>query len=147
MSEITIIPQLPYEVPPPAFRLPEAAHPGAVHLQVSDLQRSLAYYEQVLGLRVHRVSQTLLRFSAQMVTNILCSRCTRALVSHQARRGAFGLYHFAILLPDRSALGRFAAHLGALDVRVAMADHLVSEALYLWDPDGLGNRGVRRPPT
>jgi catechol 2,3-dioxygenase len=55
-----------------------------------------------------------------------------------ARRGAFGLYHFAILLPDRAALGRFAAHVASLEVRVGMADHLVSEALYLWDPDGLG---------
>jgi catechol 2,3-dioxygenase len=56
----------------------------------------------------------------------------------RARRGAFGLFHFAILLPERSALGRFAAHLVSLNVRVGMADHLVSEALYLWDPDGLG---------
>jgi catechol 2,3-dioxygenase len=55
-----------------------------------------------------------------------------------ARRGAFGLYHFAILLPDRPSLGRFAAYLSDLSVRVGMADHLVSEALYLWDPDGLG---------
>jgi len=55
-----------------------------------------------------------------------------------ARRGALGLYHFAILLPDRSALGRFAKHVAELDLRVGMADHLVSEALYLWDPDGLG---------
>ena len=56
----------------------------------------------------------------------------------RARRGAFGLYHFAILLPDRASLGRFAAHLTAEHVSFRMADHLVSEALYLWDPDGLG---------
>ena len=110
---------------------------GAVHLQVSDLQRSLLYYEQVLGLRGtqrHRLfcgsrrpwRRTPLGNAAHETW------CTRA------RRGAFGLYHFAILLPERNVLGRFAAHLGALDVRVAMADHLVSEALYLWDPDGLG---------
>ena len=62
---------------------------------------------------------------------------TRAGVA-PARRGAFGLYHFAILLPDRAALGRFAAHIASLGIRVGMADHLVSESLYLWDPDGLG---------
>jgi catechol 2,3-dioxygenase len=56
----------------------------------------------------------------------------------RARRGAFGLYHFAILLPDRAALGRFLTHVSALGVHVGSADHLVSEALYLWDPDGLG---------
>jgi catechol 2,3-dioxygenase len=55
-----------------------------------------------------------------------------------ARRGTFGLFHFAILLPDRAALGRFAAHAASLGARVGMADHLVSESLYLWDPDGLG---------
>ena len=56
----------------------------------------------------------------------------------RARRGALGLYHFAILLPERAALGRFAMHLSALGARVGSADHLVSEAFYLSDPDGLG---------
>jgi hypothetical protein len=55
-----------------------------------------------------------------------------------AWRGSYGLYHLAILLPDRSALGRFAAHVASLNLRLGMADHLVSEALYLWDPDRLG---------
>jgi catechol 2,3-dioxygenase len=54
------------------------------------------------------------------------------------RRGAFGLFHFAILLPDRPALGRFLRH--ALDRRAVsgLSDHAVSEAIYLYDPDGLG---------
>jgi catechol 2,3-dioxygenase len=55
-----------------------------------------------------------------------------------ARRGAFGLFHFAILLPDRAALGRLLGHLSRVGERVSASDHLVSEALYLWDPDGLG---------
>ena len=42
-------PQGAYGIPPREFRLPEATHMGAVHLQVSDLQRSVAYYEQVIG--------------------------------------------------------------------------------------------------
>ena len=54
------------------------------------------------------------------------------------KRGLLGLYHFAILLPDRASLGRFLRHVTALGVHVGMADHLVSEALYLTDPDGLG---------
>ena len=137
MSETTRTAQTPYGVPPPAFRLPDAAHPGAVHLQVSDLQRSLAYYDQVLGLRAHSVTDASAVFSAHGDERPLVTVRTGPGVA-PARRGAFGLYHFAILLPERHALGRFAAHLGALDVRVAMADHLVSEALYLWDPDGLG---------
>jgi catechol 2,3-dioxygenase len=117
--------------------LPEAAHVGAVHLQVSDLRQSLAYYERVLGLRAHDVTEVSAALGVDGDDRPLVTLQTGPGVG-RARRGAFGLYHFAILLPDRAALGRFAAHLASLDVQVAMADHLVSEALYLWDPDGLG---------
>ncbi|HKR08630.1 MAG TPA: VOC family protein, partial [Gemmatimonadaceae bacterium] len=54
------------------------------------------------------------------------------------RRGLLGLYHFAILLPDRAALGRFLSHLGEIGAYAGMSDHFVSEAIYLTDPDGLG---------
>ena len=57
-----------------------------------------------------------------------------------------GLYHFAILLPDRAALGRFLAHLASTGTHVGSADHLVSEALYLRDPDGLGIEVYRDRP-
>ncbi|HYJ79167.1 MAG TPA: VOC family protein, partial [Longimicrobiaceae bacterium] len=54
------------------------------------------------------------------------------------RRGRLGLYHFAVLLPDRAALGRFAGHVAGLRIPAGMSDHFVSEAMYLTDPDGLG---------
>jgi catechol 2,3-dioxygenase len=54
------------------------------------------------------------------------------------RGGRLGLFHYAILLPDRAALGRFASHLAGLGLRAGASDHRVSEALYLQDPDGLG---------
>jgi catechol 2,3-dioxygenase len=129
--------RVPYGVPPPAFRLPDAAHPGAVRLQVSNLQRSVSYYERVLGLRTQSVTSASAVLGAHGAERPLVMLQTERGIT-SSRRGAFGLYHFALLLPERNALGRFAAHLAALDVRVAMADHLVSEALYLWDPDGLG---------
>jgi catechol 2,3-dioxygenase len=103
---------------------------------VSDLRRSLEYYEQVLGLQAVLANNE----RAQLVSadnRLLVELQTRPGVE-PARRGALGLYHFAILLPDRAALGRFAAHIASLGIRVGMADHLVSESLYLWDPDGLG---------
>ena len=137
MSGPTQTPGLAYGVPPPEFRLPDAAHPGAVHLQVSDLPRALAYYERVLGLRAHTVTRASAVLSAQGDERPLVTLQTRPGVTPAGPR-AFGLYHFAILLPDRSALGRFAAHIASLNLRVGMADHLVSESLYLWDPDGLG---------
>jgi catechol 2,3-dioxygenase len=123
-------------IAPPSFRLPEAAHVGGVHLQVSDLQQSRAYYEQVLGLRAGATTDDTVALSAADGAPLVTLH-TRRGITH-ARRGAFGLFHFAILLPDRAALGRFAAHLSARGIRVGAADHLVSEALYLSDPDGLG---------
>jgi catechol 2,3-dioxygenase len=117
--------------------LPDAAHVGAVHLQVSDLSRSLAYYERVLGLHPRDITATSAALTAHGDERPLVTLVTGPGV-RAARRGAFGLFHFAILLPERAALGRFAAHLASLNMRVGMADHSVSEALYLSDPDGLG---------
>ncbi len=126
-----------YGIRPPAFRLPDVARPGAVHLQVSELGRSIAYYERVIGLRAHSVTSDAATLSTPDGDRPRVTLQTRSGIL-PARRGALGLYHFAILLPDRAALGRFAAHVSSLGVRVGMADHLVSESLYLWDPDGLG---------
>ncbi len=128
---------LDYGIAPPAHRLPDATHLGAVHLLVSDLARSRAYYEEVLGLGALAVDRDRVTLGSRQDERALVILHTRPGVT-PARRGAFGLFHFAILLPDRATLGRFAAHLAALGIRAGMADHLVSEALYLSDPDGLG---------
>jgi catechol 2,3-dioxygenase len=128
----------PYGIASPAFRLPDATHVGAVHLQVSDLQRSIAYYEEILGLRVQTATTQTAALAPQGGTRPLVWLHERPGARPVPRRGTFGLYHFAILLPDRAALGRFATHLSRLPVQIRMADHFVSEALYLSDPDGLG---------
>ncbi len=123
--------------PPDGFRLPESTVVGPVHLQVADLDRSLVYYREVLGLiRVSRTETAAVLAAGD--GRVLVQLTAKTGIRPAPRRGAFGLYHFAILLPDRPALGRFAAHVAQLNVPVASADHLVSEALYLTDPDGLG---------
>src|SRR5690349_16475017 len=101
MSE-TNTTSLPYGIPPPEFRLPNATHVGAVHLQVSEPQRSVSYYEQVLGLRAHSVTETSAILSTCDDEQPLMTLHTKPGVT-RARRGAFGLYHFALLLPERSA--------------------------------------------
>ena len=128
---------LPYGIAAPRFRLPDATHVGGVHLLVSDLGRSLDYYERVLGLTRTAESDDSATLGPAGGETVLVTLHTRRGVV-PSRRGRIGLFHFAILLPDRAALGRFTAHLAALGLRAGMADHLVSEALYLWDPDGLG---------
>jgi len=62
------------------------------------------------------------------------------------RRGRLGLFHFAILLPDRPSLGRLVTHLNEIGAYAGMSDHLVSEAIYLRDPDGNGLELYRDRP-
>lgn len=137
LDERGATPKARYGIPPPAFRLPDAAHVGLVRLQVTDLDRSVEYYGRVIGLHAFSRTDDMAVLTPQNGDRPLLALHTRRGLT-RARRGALGLYHFAILLPDRSALGRFAAHLANLGVRIGTADHLVSEAFYLSDPDGLG---------
>ncbi|HVT38036.1 MAG TPA: VOC family protein [Gemmatimonadaceae bacterium] len=127
-----------WTVAPPAFRLPSGLRLGAVRLQIADLAKSIDYYERVIGLRTLDRTATTARLGAKDDNATLVELHERRGAAPVPRRGRLGLYHFAILLPDRAALGRLLAHLTALGDHVGMADHLVSEALYLTDPDGLG---------
>lgn len=120
------------------YRLPEGTRVGRVRLQIADLARSLAYYEGTLGLRVLGRDASSALLGAHGAETPLVALQQRAGARPAPQRGRTGLFHFAILLPDRPSLGRLARHLGERGERVGMADHLVSEALYLQDPDNLG---------
>jgi catechol 2,3-dioxygenase len=122
----------------PGYRLPEATRLGRVSLQVSDLERSLAYYQGVLGFRAVESGGGSALLAAQGSDTPLVELHERKGARQVSKRGHLGLYHFAILLPDRLALGRFVAHLAKAGEAYGASDHRVSEALYLRDPDGLG---------
>ena len=125
--------------------LPSDAHIGQVSLTVRDLDRSVLFYRDVLGL---------LESERAGRTSWLGPAGGRALLELHEDTGAIpkpsrssGLYHFAILVPSRAALGRSLRRLA--DRRWPMtgaSDHLVSEALYLNDPDGLGIEIYRDRP-
>lgn len=120
------------------YRLPAATRLGRVALQVADLGRSIDYYERVLGLRVLARAEAVALLAAHGDDTPLVELRERPGARPSPRGGRLGLYHFAVLLPDRASLGRFIAHLASDGVRAGMSDHLVSEAVYLHDPDGLG---------
>jgi catechol 2,3-dioxygenase len=108
---------------------------GSVHLVVADLERSLAYYTSAVGLAVIERETDCARIGVG----------GRVLVVLEAQPGArpvtgyTGLYHFALLVPERVDLARWLAHAARQRVPlVGLADHFVSEALYLTDPDGHG---------
>jgi catechol 2,3-dioxygenase len=127
-----------YTVSPPGFRLSPGLGLGRVRLAVSDLSRSVVFYEQVLGLRTLRRESGTAVLAAEGAPTPLVELHESPGARPVTHRARLGLYHFAVLLPTRAALGRFARHLDAVGVRAGMSDHLVSEALYLSDPDGLG---------
>ena len=126
-----------YGIAPPGYRLPAATRLGKVVLQVADLDRSVEYYRRVVGFSLLKRAGD--RASLGPSTGpVLLELHERTGARPVPRRGLLGLYHFAILLPGREALARFLRHLGEVGEHAGMSDHLLSEAIYLTDPDGLG---------
>lgn len=129
----------------PSPTLDPLAAIGAVHLTVSDLERSIDFYRDRIGLRHASREGATARFRAGDAARDL-------LVLTEvpgARRipGTTGLYHFAILLPTRRDLALALRHLSDVGQRFAgFSDHLVSESLYLADPDGNGIEIYRDRP-
>jgi len=127
-------------------RLPATARLGTVRLQVSDLGRSERFYTEVLGLRAAHRSGDKLLLTAGEKGEPLVELAEGAGVRALAPRSRLGLFHFALLVPDRRSLADFALHAERRGLRLGMSDHLVSEALYLRDPDGLGIEVYRDRP-
>ncbi len=113
---------------------------GHVHLRVSDLARSVAFYHDMIGLEVQQYFGTSAAFmSSDGYHHHLGLNTWDSLGAAPAPKGHPGLYHTAFLYPDRAALG--VALQRALDCGVKLegaADHGVSEAVYFSDPDGNG---------
>ncbi|MFD2114872.1 VOC family protein [Paenibacillus yanchengensis] len=118
---------------------------GEVKLKVSDLERSITFYEEVIGLKLLRREGELayLTVDGQNALVILQQVADAIIVPE---RSMSGLYHFAILLPTREALAVTLQHLVNKGISVGQADHIVSEALYLADPDGNGIEIYRDRP-
>lgn len=116
---------------------------GSVTLKVADLRRSLAFYSGHLGLRALEQGEGKVTLGAG----------SRPIVALEEVRGArpqpprtTGLYHAAILFPDRRSLGIKIAQLASSGISIGQGDHLVSEAFYLSDPDGNGLELYRDRP-
>ena len=122
----------------------DAIHPGAdvghVHLKVSDLERSITFYHEALGLVVtQRMGSTAAFLSAGGYHHHLGLNTWESQGGSAPRAGTTGLFHAAFRYPTRQALADALRRLMAHGVRLdGAADHGVSEALYLHDPDGNG---------
>ncbi len=117
---------------------------GLVALTVADLARSVAFYHDVLGFTTLREEPGTALLGTPG-TPLL--RLTEKSGARPALPTATGLYHFAILVPSRAALARSLYHLVQSGYPLGgSSDHLVSEALYLTDPDGHGIEIYRDRP-
>lgn len=113
---------------------------GHVHLRVSDLERSIRFYTEALGFDVtQRWADTAAFLSFGGYHHHLGLNTWRSKGGPQPAPGTTGLYHFAILYPNRHELARALKRLLTNGVQsIKGQDHGVSEALYLEDPDGNG---------
>ncbi len=123
---------------------------GHVHLKVADLERSLAFYCGVLGFRLtQRYGKQAAFLAAGEYHHHIGLNTWQSLGGQPPPPRATGLFHAAILYPDRAQLGDALRRL--IEARIPLtgaSDHGVSEALYLNDPDQNGLELYRdRPPA
>lgn len=127
--------QIHGEMTDPGTRLPVI---DSVTLRVRDLETSRRFYGDVLGLKLHRDAEGTLEFAA-LGSDAPLVRLIEAPDAQPKPPRALGLYHYALLVPDRPALAGVLRRLAESEVSLQGAsDHRVSEALYLADPDGHG---------
>lgn len=111
---------------------------GVVSLMVSNLARSVAFYTDAIGFALLQKDDTTATLGVAGHPLLLLTEHAGAQPWPREQRSYTGLYHFAILLPTRADLGRWVRHWLTLGLPLGQGDHLVSEALYLSDPDENG---------
>ncbi|GAA0603527.1 catechol 2,3-dioxygenase [Virgibacillus siamensis] len=113
-----------------------ATYVGEVNINVTNLDRSVQFYQSVIGFNVLDQTERKAVLTADGKTALLTLEQPENVLPKESRKA--GLYHFAILLPTRADLSAFLKHIASSGIRIGAADHYVSEALYLSDPDGNG---------
>ena len=128
------------EIPAPPFvPIDGGVRVGHVHLKVADLNRSLAFYRDVLGFEVTQIWQGAAFLSAGGYHHHLGLNTWESLGASPPPPNTTGLYHVAFLYPTRALLGDALRRI--TNARISLdgaSDHGVSEALYLRDPDNNG---------
>jgi len=110
---------------------------GLLRLRVRDLDRSVLFYREVVGFRLLDREGSVARMTVDGKSAFLeLEEIPNARITPE--RSAAGLYHFAILVPTREQLGLSLRRLIQSGIPVGQGDHLVSEALYISDPDNNG---------
>lgn len=118
------------------FHREPSTYVGQVNLKVQNLERALKFYQEVIGFKILNQTETSANLTADGKTVLLSIEQPDHVSPMQGK--TTGLYHFALLLPTRADLAQIVQHFADIGLRFGSSDHLVSEALYLSDPDGNG---------
>ncbi|MDQ3723573.1 MAG: VOC family protein [Actinomycetota bacterium] len=119
----------------PALQLPDTLRLGPIHLTVSTLDGSIAFYERALGLRLHDRDGLVATMGANGEDLLVLTEQTGAALGGRHA----GLYHYALLFEERRELARAVKRLASTQTRIEGAsDHGVAESIYLRDPDDNG---------
>lgn len=117
------------------FHKKPVTYVGEVGLKVVDLKKMKQFYQEIIGFDVISEEQNYVELGAGGKVLVKLE----AIEGVTPKQGRYaGLYHFAILLPTREDLGKILVHLHQQGIQLGSSDHLVSEALYLSDPEGNG---------
>ena len=117
------------------FHSESVPHTSELHLFVSDLKRSINFYVKIIGFEIFSQSNDTVVFTTNGKTPLLTIEQTNTRRAYPST----GLYHFALLVPERKHLANVLTHLLSTGYPLQGAsDHSVSEAIYLGDPDGNG---------
>jgi catechol 2,3-dioxygenase len=120
---------------------------GHVHLKVSDLERSIAFYRDVLGFELkQKMGDQAAFLSAGGYHHHIGLNTWQSKGGSPPPPGTTGLFHFAIRFPDRPALAQALRRVLEAGIRIGASDHGVSEAIYFEDPDGNGIEIYRDRP-
>ncbi|MBO6918921.1 MAG: VOC family protein [Rhizobiaceae bacterium] len=126
----------------------QGAHVGHGHLMVADIERAIAFYQDVIGMRL------MLRYGSQAAFmsfddyhHHLGLNTWESKNGSPPPKGHTGLYHIAFVFPDRASLGQVIDRVQSAGYElIGASDHGVSEAVYLNDPDGNGLELYRDRP-
>ncbi|TDL63456.1 VOC family protein [Rhodococcus qingshengii] len=118
---------------------------GEVNVKVKNLDNALTFYQNIMGFQVLEKTERKAALTADGKTTLVTLEQPGNVIPKEGRMS--GLYHFAILLPRRADLSVFLRHFLGTGYPLGAADHFVSEALYINDPDGNGIEVYRDRPS
>ena len=118
---------------------------GQVSINVTNLESAITFYQNIIGFQVLEQTERKAVLTADGKTGLLTLEQPVDVIAKEGRTS--GLYHFALLLPTRADLSIFLRNLLQTGYKFGASDHIVSEALYITDPDGNGIEIYRDRPS